>query len=166
MLRGIEIDNGAGGRALITKEHFSSFSVRLGAVHQLEELLKPEADKNAVIREFMNVTENFLKSGINILAHPFRVFRRAKLEIPSELFAPLADMLKENNVAAEINFHTNEPHLEFFRLCVEKKIKISFGSDSHNLYEVGEFYPHIELMKKIVTESDIDKCLLHGDDLS
>jgi len=166
MLRGIEIDNAAHGRAIITKEHFGAFKVRIGAVHQLSELMKPEFDRDAVISEFMIVMDNFIKSGINILAHPFRVFRRANLEIPSELFDPLSDMLKENNVAAEINFHTNEPPPEFFRLCIEKNIKISFGSDSHNLYEVGEFYPHIGLMKKIVPGSDFSSFLLRPEELS
>ena len=165
MLPGVEIDGGVSGRAIIKKEHFDSFKVRIGAVHQLSELLKPVIDEKAVVSEFMTVLENFLKSGIHILAHPFRVFRRKNLEIPSELFAPLAAMLKENKVAAEINFHTNEPPAEFFRICVEKKVKLCFGSDSHNLYEVGEFYPHIGLMKQIAADSDINRLLLHGYEL-
>ena len=34
-------------------------------------------------------------------------------------------------------------------MCIKNGIKISLGSDTHNLYEVGEFYPHVKLLDKI-----------------
>jgi histidinol phosphatase-like PHP family hydrolase len=60
-----------------------------------------------------------------------------------------AAMLKKHGVAAEINYHTNEPEPEFFRLCIEQGVKIVFGSDSHNLCEIGDFYPHLRLIDRI-----------------
>jgi histidinol phosphatase-like PHP family hydrolase len=57
-------------------------------------------------------------------------------------------------VAAEINFHTNENDPRFFRECVERGVKIALGSDSHDLAEVGEFYPHLEVLRKAGLSAD------------
>ena len=74
---------------------------------------------------------------------------KVKYPAPAELFEPLADLLKKYDTAAEINFHCNQPDEEFFALCLQKGVKISLGSDTHNLYEVGEFYPHVKFLDKI-----------------
>ena len=104
---------------------------------------------DAVKNEFLRQTKALLDHQVNILAHPFRIFRRSGLPVPAELFSVVADMLKETSTAAEINFHTNDPEPEFFAICAEKGVKIALGSDSHNLYEIGEFYAHFELMDKL-----------------
>ena len=88
------------------------------------------------------------------------LFRRSSLDAPHHLFAPLVALLKENNVAAEINFHTNEPPLEFVKLCLECGVKLAFGSDAHNLYEVGEFYPHLKLLEAAGFNGSFEDILL------
>ena len=101
----------------------------------------------------MFLCEAAFRDGVQALAHPFRIFSLngigVKYPVPEELFVQLADLLKKYSVAAEINFHCNQPEEEFFALCVQKGVKISLGSDTHNLYAVGEFYPHIKLLDKI-----------------
>ena len=94
---------------------------------------------------------------MDILAHPFRVFRRSELPTPEELFPLVVKLLKEKNIAVELNFHTNEPSEKFFQICLEEKIPIAFGSDSHNLYEVGEFYPHLELLKNLGVNGNLEQ---------
>ena len=68
--------------------------------------------------------------------------------MPASLVPGIAALLHEHNVAAEINFHIQETSPEFVKTCVDAGVKFVFGSDSHNLYEVGEFYPHLELMRR------------------
>ena len=101
----------------------------------------------------MFLNEAAMRDGVQALAHPFRIFSfnglGVKYPVPEELFEPLADMLKKYSVAAEINFHCNTPDEEFFAICLQKGVKISLGSDTHNLYEVGEFYPSVKLLDKI-----------------
>jgi histidinol phosphatase-like PHP family hydrolase len=60
----------------------------------------------------------------------------------------MADRLARAGVAAEINFHTNENEAGFFRACADRGVRIALGSDSHDLAEVGEFYPHLEVLKR------------------
>ena len=104
-------------------------------------------------KEFMQQNEAILKSGVNALVHPFRIFsfrfNRIQHPTPEDLFEPLVQLLKKYHTAAEINFHCNHPEEEFFSMCIKNGIKISLGSDTHNLYEVGEFYPHVKLLDKI-----------------
>lgn len=144
-LRGLEIDFDSNGNPVAREEDLKRIDLRIGAVHFLE----ASEDISAIKDEFMFQTRSILDYGVDILAHPFRAFRRRKQPTPKELYIPVADLLKETGTAAEINFHTNTPDPEFVLVCIERGVKIAFGSDAHNLYEVGEFYPHLELIKDI-----------------
>ncbi len=146
---GMEIDFDHLGRPVIEKEVWDKLQFRNGAVHFLNSL--NTGDMARIKDEFMFISESILKSGVDALVHPFRILNR--LGRPTELYEPLALLLKKYRVAAEINFHTNEPEPEFFRLCLENGVKITLGSDSHNLYEVGEFYPHLKLLDQIAPGS-------------
>ena len=97
-------------------------------------------------------------SGVHIFfPDPWPKARQQKRRL---IQAPLVALLKENNVAAEINFHTNEPPLEFVKLCLESGVKLTFGSDAHNLYEVGEFYPHLKLLEAAGFNGSFEDILL------
>jgi histidinol phosphatase-like PHP family hydrolase len=98
--------------------------------------------------------EKFIQSPMDIMAHPFRVFRRSGLDTPEELFPVMAKLLKKHDVAAELNFHTNEPPPKFVEICLNEGVNLSLGSDSHNLYEVGEFHPHLELLNSLGCSGD------------
>lgn len=155
---GMEVDFDKTGCPVIKQEAWNKLKFRSGAVHCLSDY----ADKNKSNDEFLKLTHEIVTSGVDVLAHPFRIFRRRGLGDPSkELFGPVVKMLKEHNVAAEINFHTNEPPLEFVKLCLEAGVRLSLGSDSHNLYEVGEFFPHLELLKAAGCDSPDDTILLN-----
>ena len=80
---------------------------------------------------------------------------------PASLFEPTVELLRENKVAAEINFHTNEPPPKFARLCLDRGVELSFGSDAHNLYEVGEFAPHLALLESCGFDGDLGEILVN-----
>ena len=142
---GFELEPDAAGRPVIRPEDLARVKIRLGAIHYLGKT----GNLAEMKKEFLFLTGRLIESGIHILAHPFRIFHRAKLPPPAELYPAVAAMLKKHGVAAEINYHTNEPEPEFFRLCIEQGVKIVFGSDSHNLCEIGDFYPHLQLIDRI-----------------
>ncbi|MBN2640408.1 MAG: metallophosphoesterase [Victivallales bacterium] len=144
-LLGLELECDASGSPVLLPGRDLTLDVKLGAVHYMPPLDCYDAVKN----EFLRQTKALLDHQVNILAHPFRIFRRSGLPVPAELFSVVADMLKETSTAAEINFHTNDPEPEFFAICAEKGVKIALGSDSHNLYEIGEFYAHFEFIDKL-----------------
>lgn len=147
VLVGLEVDADYAGYPVLKPEDRQKADILVGAVHFLPEMRKTRRDPDRMADEFMRVLEKFVYQGMHILAHPFRVFRRAKLPPPTHLYDGTARLLKDANMAAEINFHTNEPDPEFFRLCIDLGVKLTFGSDAHNLYEVGEFALHLEFLK-------------------
>lgn len=153
--RGFELDVDRNGDILLAEKERPLAEVRLGAVH----FLVDRKDPREVSREFLFYTESLLKYGVDILAHPFRIFAWAGLEKPAELFAPVADLLLRYGVAAEINFHQNQPEHEFFDLCVKRGVKLSLGSDSHNLYEVGFFLPHFRFLRELGVAGKLDEVL-------
>ena len=157
---GMEIDYDCRGQGVVTPEILDKLQFRNGSVHVLKGIMNKQ-DMKAIDAEFLFLTEAIAASGVDVLVHPFRVFRRGGLELPRHLFAPTVDILKRYGTAVEINYHTNEPPAEFFRICVENGIKLSLGSDSHNLYEVGEFYANLKFLRKIAPDSDLSDLLIH-----
>ncbi|MCC6443780.1 MAG: PHP domain-containing protein [Armatimonadetes bacterium] len=161
VLFGLEVEcDGAGGITLLEEDR-AGWDVLLGAVHNLPELFSARPDSAAVEREFLEATERLFANGVNILAHPFRVFRRLKMPVPERLFGPVAELLAAFAVAAELNFHGNSPEPEFFALCLKKGIPIALGSDSHQMCEVGDFRAHVDFLKSIGAPEDPDSILYH-----
>lgn len=140
---GLEVECDRDGELALLDEDRAGWDLMVGAVHEL-----PGAFGEHVESGFMAVTEKLLQHQVAVLAHPFRFFRRHKMEIPRHLFRPVARLLAEYGAAAEINFHTNEPNPAFFRCCLEESVPIALGSDAHALYEVGEFGPHMEVLRE------------------
>ncbi|MBN1435595.1 MAG: metallophosphoesterase [Sedimentisphaerales bacterium] len=135
----------------------------IGAVHQLRELKKQQTPSvERAIDDFLSQTQQVINAGVDILAHPFRIFRRRGLERPESIYEPVVKMLRDASVAAELNFHTNDPPIEFVRLCLAAGVKLAFGSDAHNMYEVGEFWPQIQLLRQAGYNGDFSDILWQG----
>ena len=158
--RALEVDCDFNGDLVLESGDRAHFSFLAGAVHHLHALDHPKPDMDAVSDAFLATLQRFLSKGIRVLAHPFRVFRRGGVETPEALFEPTVRLLREHDVAAEINFHTNEPPQAFVRLCLEAGVKLTLGSDAHNLYEVGEFAPHLALIGACGFDGDLRDILL------
>lgn len=133
----------------------------LGSVHALAAMRNPQPDIKAVHDEFLALTGSLVRSGIDILAHPFRIFSRANPEVPESLYDLVVGLLKESGVAAEINFHTQTTDSEFVRRCLAAGVKLAFGSDAHNLCEIGEFTPHLALLRDCGFNGDLKEILLN-----
>ena len=158
---GLEVDCDYNGNPLLRPEDRPHADFLIGAVHGLPSEKLPGVTQETLEGEFLALLERFLANGIHILAHPFRIFhQKAGREAPERLFLPVAKLLRAHSIAAEVNFHNNAPPPEFVRLCLELGVKLSFGSDTHNLYEVGEFTPHLRLLKDIGFNGDIAGVLL------
>ena len=100
-----------------------------------------------------------MDGGIQVLAHPFRIFLRRRREVPTALYGEVVGLLASRGVAAEINFHTNQPDPVFFRLCLERGVKLSVGSDSHAIASVGDLGPHIALLRDLGVWDRLDQIL-------
>ena len=155
---GMEIDYDRNGQGIIEPDVWNKLEFRNGSVHVMD--IPENPDMKTIEKEFLFLTEAVAASGVDVLVHPFRIFRRRGLALPEHLFAPVVAVLKRYGIAVEINYHTNEPPAEFFRMCIENGIKLSLGSDAHNLYEVGEFYAHLKFLQKIAPDFDLCDLLI------
>lgn len=160
---GLEIDCDNSGSPVVRPEDWDRTRIRVGSIHWLDELRKPEPeiDLNVAAEEMLGRLSRFLGCGIQILAHPLRVFRRwPDADLPAGLIPGIMALLREHGVAAEINFHVQMTSPEFMSACLENGVKMVFGSDSHNLCEVGEFAPHLDLLRQCgCTQSDLPRIL-------
>jgi histidinol phosphatase-like PHP family hydrolase/calcineurin-like phosphoesterase family protein len=144
VLVGLEVELDCNGKLTMLEEDMSGWDILVGAVHYL-----PQRFEKGSKDGFMWATELLLKSGIDILAHPFRYFIRSKQPVPKELYRPMVKLLSHFNTAVELNYHTNDNDPDFFKLCIEHNVPISLGSDGHHLSEIGSFNRHIELLEQI-----------------
>ena len=152
---GLEVEVDCAGNLNLLDQDREGWDLLLGAVHWLPK--KARTRKPAQFKaSFMTVVEQLVGHGVNVLAHPFRVFRANDLPPPSDLYWPMAELLKAHNVAAEINCHHFVPDREFFRVCAEVGTRIVFGSDAHRCDEVGDLWPHLKLLAEIgLTPDDL-----------
>ncbi len=157
---GLEADCCFDGELLLRSQDRQRADFIIGAVHQIPELKRRSPVLERVCDEFLFMVKKTLEQNVDILAHPFRVFHRAGFEEPEWLYEPVVKLLKLHNCAAELNFHTNEPPPLFFKRCIESGVPVSLGSDSHNLYEVGDFALHLNLLENIGCESNLQDVLL------
>jgi len=116
---GLEVECDKNGNLAILEEDRKDIDYLIGAVH----FIPQEGRKSNKILEktFMKFNEFLCKKKIDILAHPFRYFRRNNLKVPTHLYKPMAKLLKEYEVAAELNFHTDEPDPIFLRNVLRKE---------------------------------------------
>lgn len=146
---GLELDLYGDGQLLLAPEDAEAeWDILIGAVHVIRDYVPGKTSQEEAEALFMRDVESLVNHPIHVLAHPFRFFPRSKLEMPRHLFGPVAQLLADSGVAAEVNFHTHTPDPEFIRQCVERKVKLALASDTHDLAEAGEFWPHVNVLRQ------------------
>jgi histidinol phosphatase-like PHP family hydrolase len=157
---GLEIDLLDDGSLLLAEEDRAGWDVLIGAVHALRGSPKYGSSQAEVESLFMRDTERLLQHPIDVLAHPFRYFRRSGLTHPTHLHKRVAGMLASAGVAAEINYHINQPNLQFLEECLARGVKLSLATDSHDSAEVGELAPHLKTLRAVgVRDEDVPRVM-------
>ena len=160
---GVEVDVRSDGSLLLAEEDWDDWDIIVGAVHAIDGSTKGGATQAEAERLFLRDTESLLQHPIDVLAHPFRYFRRSGLSRPTHLYGAVADLLAQSGVAVEVNFHVNEPDPRFVAECLSRGVKVALGTDSHELAEVGEFVPHLNVLREAgVTSGQLPSVLFPG----
>lgn len=162
---GFETDFDFQGRPVLRAADRARAGFLIGSYHWTPETaIRAPFDPKICAERHRRAWERMLVSGIDVLAHPFRIFNNAKAPPPAELFPELAQALARTGVAAELNYHVEEPFPEFVRACLEAGARFSLGTDSHGLVEVGDFWPHLQLLRRMgVADGDLDRVLWRPD---
>ncbi len=159
---GFEVDCDFRGRPVITPADRAQARFLIASMHWVPELMAPNPDLDKACDEFLAMFEGAVRSGVQALAHPFRVFHRIKTPPPQRLFGPMVRRLREEGVAAELNFHNQTPPREFVRQCLDADVKLTLGSDAHRPYEVGDLWPHLRFLEDLGVTTNISDVLLRA----
>lgn len=143
---GLEVELCADGSLLLDPQDATGWDLLVGAIHEIPAFVRGVTPAAEAERLFLQEVERLTAHPIAVLAHPFRFFARKGLAKPEQLYPVVARMLAQRGIAAEINFHTNQPEVAFVRECQSQGVRLAFGSDSHELAEIAEFTPHLDLL--------------------
>lgn len=157
---GLEVDVNCRGELMLAPKHRGRFDFLFGAVHCMPSGMEHD-NADLAIGEYLFLLEGMLRQGVDVLAHPLRYVASARFEVPDSLFSDVVALLSKYGTAAEINFHHGGPEPEFLRMLVEAGVKLVLSSDTHQLWEVGEFYPHLRLLDDLGYGSSLDDILWH-----
>ncbi len=152
-LVGLEVDAGHDGTPVLLPRDRERADYLIGAMHRLQSLRDP-LDPAAVYAEFRAVLDGLLDGRMDILAHPFRLLNRRGLEVSPALMDHVADRLAATGTAAEINFHQGGPPLAFVQRCLDRGVRFSLAGDAHNLFDIGNLAPHVDLLRRAGVTGD------------
>ena len=160
---GSELDILPSGDILFEPDLYDKLYVRLGAIHYLDSVHNRKR-YNEIIEEFKRQNMIFIDSGVDIIAHPFRILKSNEIDIDDSLISWLARQARPE-VALEINAHKKIPELDvkMARKCYEHGTKISIGTDSHRMSELFNFSYH----RKVLLDSgisDIEKLIFRKEE--
>ncbi len=150
-----EVDVSRAGEPVLEPEILKSLPFKIGATHYIDQGLSAEESG----LQLLSLIEAHGKAGINVLAHPTRILAARGFD-EEPWFDRIIAVLKQYNMAAEVNFHQNSANPEFTRRAIEAGLNLSFGTDSHNLANFGFLQPHIWLLRKIGYNGDFADILV------
>ena len=145
LLFGLEIDTDYKCRPILRPEDRGRADLLLGSIHGLAEDRAARPDAGRLGDQFLASVESLCRAGVHVIAHPFRTLKGAPHQ---SLYDPFIRLVKRYGAAVEINFHHFDPDPTLIRRCIDAGLKLTFGSDAHNLSAVGEFYPHLRLLRQ------------------
>jgi histidinol phosphatase-like PHP family hydrolase len=146
---GLELDLRADGSLLLAEEDGRGWDLLVGSVHYIHDFDRDRTTRARAEKLFLRDVQRLLSHPIQVLAHPFRFLRRAEIKCSRHLYRTVARWLAESGVAAELNFHWNEPDARFIEECLSLGVKIALATDSHKMEEVGNLSPHLDLFRQI-----------------
>lgn len=151
----LEVECDAKGRLVLPPQDAEEMGPLLGTVHAVPGLSKETPPTQDHEDAFLYLVDALGRQGVRGLAHPLRIFRRTGWETPVSLYEKTAKLLRKYEVAAELNFHSNDPAVAFVKCCLDHGVKFSFGSDAHCLSELGDFAYHLDLLRRAGFDGDL-----------
>lgn len=149
LLAGLEVDLFDHGRLALAPQDAGDWDLLIGAMHYMQDY-EPGRNDADFDELFLRDLRALLGHGVDVLAHPFRICsKRYGQEAPRHLYGEVAGMLAEAGVVAEVNFHNYPPDREFFALCMERGVKLSFGTDAHSQPYIADLHPHIRFLESL-----------------
>ncbi len=160
---GLELDFDYHGRAVLLPRDRERADYLLGSIHRLACLDGQDWEARTVVEAFCWMVDRIVEQDVDIMAHPFRIIRRDDIVLTRKIIEHVVEALDRSDTAAEINFHMGGPPVEFVTMCMDRDVKLALGGDAHHLLDIGNFGPHLALLKQAGAPSDLSEVLLYLD---
>jgi len=127
-----------------TPDVIDESEIVLGSLHSIPtdedyaflDVNRTEADE--VINNSFEALINLIESKrVDVVAHPTALLKKYGYNFNTEQMEEIASKAAKYNVAIEINTKYKVPSLKFIKICVNKGVLFSLGSDAHTLKEIG-----------------------------
>lgn len=162
---GVELDVTDEGMVLFPGGMIKEMAFFIGHLSFLRSAVDKKTEKE-VIEEWKLKTEALMEAGVDLLAHPFRILARYKIDFD---LAKLIDWLLQKAVqyetALEINSHHPFPEYDLLMVkeAVAAKAKLGLSTDTHRKEEMFEFSYHTNILDKCnIYEKDYEKVIFNG----
>ena len=140
VLTGMEVDVLEDGSLAVSDDILKKLDIIVASLHRLREYT-PEEWRKRLVRALYS---NYIK----VLGHSTDVGWR-KLKIPEEYVLEVLDIVKEQNIAVEVNYHHKDPLKYFLKLCIKRGVFLTPTSDAHNLSEIGHLDWHLKYIASL-----------------
>lgn len=144
VLTGMEVDMLEDGSLAVSDEILKKLDIVVAALHRLREYT-PEKWRRILVKALYS---NYVK----VLAHPTDIGWR-KLKIPKEYVLEVLDVVKEQGILVEVNYHHKDPLKYFLKLCIKRGVSLTPTSDAHNLGEIGHLDWHLKYIASLDLEN-------------
>jgi histidinol phosphatase-like PHP family hydrolase len=145
---GLEVEVDADGVLILRDEDRARTDLLVGALHFFGDD-PARMTAGTFDAAFLRAHEALLAQGVDILAHPTRMYGSLGRAVPATVRTTLAELLAATGTAAEINFHVQPPDVPFLAECVSRSVKLAAGTDAHVPEEMADLHPHLALVRRL-----------------
>jgi len=164
MIRGVEAEIFGDGTVSVSPKVARQFDLVIGGVHNLDDRVF-WGDSRTIWNptQFMEDLRLAIIKGmetrlIDILAHPTwlpeGIRSRAADLITDEWVSSVVDAAHDCGVAIEASGAWRVPDEAFIRKCLDHGVKLSVGSDAHNVNMIGKTSYAVDLLKKVGVQAE------------
>ncbi|HJN62264.1 MAG TPA: PHP domain-containing protein [Candidatus Parcubacteria bacterium] len=124
-----------------TNKVFKKVDLVLGSFHRIpkakekylvhEEILSDK--KRALHLWYRAMIELQKNKNVDIIAHPTAMLKKYEIRLPNSMKKAIVKNAKKYKKVFEFNKKYKVPDKEFLSMLRKKKVKITYGSDSHNI---------------------------------
>jgi len=158
LLRGVEVEIFSDGTVSISPETSRRFDPVIGGVHNLDDRVfwgdpRPVWDQAKFMKDLSHALIGGMETGlIDVLAHPTWLPEGIRPQttdlVTEEWIDDIVEAARRCEVAIEVSGAWKVPDEVFVRRCMDCGVKLSIGSDAHNINMIGETSYSIDLLKK------------------
>ena len=164
-LKGVEAEILGDGTVSISRKTADLLNIVLGGLHILHDIVfwhdsRPILNPKKFVEDMRVVLIRSMESGlVDIVAHvtwlPEAIRAESDRLITDDWIKSVVESAGDRGVAIELSGAWNVPNERFVTECLHQGVKLSIGSDAHEVKQVGEVSYALEILKRLAIPNDL-----------